>query len=158
MLTEKMKSRLKVKEILKWPLIVAAVVVVARVILEQAGAPNAVNNAVSVVMLHLILGPLYFAYRLANFDTPRPYRALLKVVALYAIFARAMVIPTYWLAYIFQWQQPRFSAGNGGVVGPDVTPLTAYLLVPFGLLLFWTVASTVIGGGLGSALLAIKRR
>jgi len=31
-----------VKEILKWPLIIAAVVVVLRVVVEQGGAPDAV--------------------------------------------------------------------------------------------------------------------
>jgi hypothetical protein len=153
-----MESRLKAKEILKWPLILAAVVVIARVVLEQAGAPNAVNNLVSVVMLYLVICPLYFAYRLAKSDTPRPYPALLKIVVLYAILARAMVIPTYWLAYIYQWPQARFSAANGGVVGPDITPMAAYIVVPLVALLAWTLASAVIGGGLGSLLIAIKRR
>jgi hypothetical protein len=134
--TEKMGA-MQVKEILKWPLILAAIVVVARVILEQAGAPNAVNNLVSLVMLYLVICPLYFAFRLAKSDTQRPYRALLKTTVLYAVLARAMVIPTYWLAYIFQWPQARFSAANGGVVGPDVTPLSAYILVP----LSWCLSS-----------------
>ena len=59
---------------LKWPLILAAVLVVSRT-LEQAGAP--------------------------------------------AALARAMVIPTHWLAYMYQWPQPRFSIDQGGNVGPD---------------------------------------
>ena len=144
--------------ILKWPLIVAAIVVVLRVILERAGAPSAVSNLSSVVMLYLIIFPLYFAYKLANTDMPKPYVALLKIVAAYAILARAMVIPTYWLAYIYQWPEPRFAAANGGVVGGDITPLFAYLLIPLGALVAWVIASLIIGGGLGSVLIKLKRK
>src|SRR5207245_907974 len=49
------------KEILKWPLIVAAIVVVLRVIVERAGAPAAVSNMLSVAAMTTVLGPLYFA-------------------------------------------------------------------------------------------------
>ena len=43
------------KEILKWPLIVAAIVVILRVILERAGAPAAVSNMLSVAALTTVL-------------------------------------------------------------------------------------------------------
>ena len=50
--------------ILKWPLIVAAIVVVLRVIVERAGAPAAVSNLLSVAPLMTVLGPLYFALQI----------------------------------------------------------------------------------------------
>ena len=144
--------------VLKWPLIIAAIVVVLRVILERAGAPNAVSNLSSVAMLSLIIGPLYFAYKLANTDMPRPYIALAKMVLAYAVLTRLMVIPTYWLAYIFQWPEPRFAAANGGVVGDGVTPLAGYILIPLGALVAWAIGSLIIGGGLGSVLIKLKRK
>ncbi len=146
------------KGLLKWPLIAAAVVVVLRVVLERAGSPDSLNNIFSVVILYVLICPLYFAFRIANSETARPYLALLKTTALYAALARAMVIPTYWLAYIYSWQQPRFSAAQGGVVGPDVTPLTAYVVVPLLAAAAWIVFSVVAGGGLGSIVIAVKRR
>ena len=111
------------KRLLKWALIVAAVVVVLRIVLEQAGASDSVSNIFSVVILYVLIGPLYFASQIGASNVPRPYVALLKTTALFTALARAMVIPTYWLAYIYQWPQGRFSVGQGGVVGPGVTPM-----------------------------------
>ena len=146
------------KGLLKWPLIIAAIVVVVRVVLEQAGAPDRLNNLFSVVVLYVLVFPLYFAVRIANSGVARPYRTLLKTTALYTALARSMVIPTYWLAYYFQWTAPRFSVAQGGNVGEGVTPLFAYILIPLGAALAWILASLVIGGGLGSIVIAVKRK
>lgn len=144
--------------ILKWPLVIAAIVVVVRVILERSGATPRVSGLFSVVALYLLICPLYFAFRIGGSDIPRPYRALLKTVALYAALARAMVIPTYWLAYIYQWPEPRFSTSQGGVVGPNVTPFLGYIAIPFVAAIAWIIGSVIIGGGLGSIVVAIRRR
>ena len=87
------------KGILKFPLIVAAFVIVARIVAERAGLPGIVTNALSIVLLYLLLFPLYFAYRISQSDVPRPYRTQFKLSFHYAALARLMVIPTYWLAY-----------------------------------------------------------
>jgi hypothetical protein len=142
---------------LKWPLVIAAIVIVARIITEQTGAPASVNNLLSANVLCVLIFPLYFAFRIAGSGSAHPYKALLKTVALYALLVRVMIIPTYWLAYILQWQAPRFAADQGGVVGPDVT-LPVVLLVPLALTAFWTLASVVIGGALGSLVIALRRR
>src|SRR5947209_5250553 len=120
------------KGMLKWPLIIAAILVVGRLILEQAGSPGWLNNLFSVVILYVIIAPLYFAFRIANSGIERPYRTLLKKTALFTALVRSMVIPTYWLAYYFQWTALRFSVAQGGNVGPNVTPLRGYVFVPFG--------------------------
>ena len=146
------------KGMMKGPLIIAAVVVVARVVLEQAGAPGWLANLFSVVVLYVLIVPVYFAFRIANSGIERPYRALFKNVALYAVFARCMVIPTYWLAYYFQWTAPRFSAAQGGNVGPDVSPLMGYIVIPVVALIAWVVFSLVVGGGLGSIVIKVKRK
>ena len=86
------------KEILKWPLIVAAIVVVLRVIVERAGAPAAVSNMLSVAALTTVLGPLYFALQIALARKPGPYLMLIQLILIYAECARAMVLPTYWAA------------------------------------------------------------
>ena len=50
--------------ILKWPLVIAAIVVVARVVLERSGAPPGISGLFSVVVLYLLICPLYFAVRM----------------------------------------------------------------------------------------------
>ncbi|HEX4997732.1 MAG TPA: hypothetical protein VFY29_05880 [Terriglobia bacterium] len=141
---------------LKWPLIIAAVFVVARVVVEQSGAPGPAN-AISLVALYLIVFPLYFSVQIARSSSPHPYRDQLRVTAIYAALARAMVIPAYWLAYLFQWQPSRFAVGQGGVVGPQVGPLSAILITPLVAGVAWVIGSIVIGGGLGSAVIAVRR-
>jgi hypothetical protein len=146
------------KTMLKWPLIIAAVLVIARVVSEQAGAPDTFNNLLSVAVFYVILAPLYFAVRIARADIPHPYSTQLKAVALFAALARAMVIPTYWLAYILRWPQARFSTAQGGVVGPGVTPIQAFVIIPLLAAAVWIIASVVIGGGIGSVVIAVKRK
>ena len=139
------------KGILKWPLIVAAIVVVLRVLVEQYGAPDAVANYISVVALHLVIGPIYFAIRLATSGTPRPYGTLIKLVALYVVLTRVMVLPTYWLARIYNWPQQRF----GGLAG--ASPLVGYVTIPFQTAAIWIVVSLAFGGIAGSIVIAIIR-
>ena len=122
------------KGILKWPLIVAAVVVVLRVVNERAGGPPALSSALSVVALHTLLVPVYFAIRLARSGAERPYAALLKLILVYAIWTRAMLIPVYWLARVFEWPESR----SDGLYGPDVNAIVGFIVIPFVTALFWT--------------------
>ncbi len=146
------------KGILKWPLIIAAFLVVVRVILERAGAPETVNNIFSVVVFYVLIAPLYFALRIAGSGIAAPYKTLLKTTALFTALARAMVIPTYWLAYMYQWPQYRFSVAGGGNVGPGVSPVMGYVGIPLGAAAVWILISLIVGGGLGSILIAVKRK
>jgi len=143
-----------VKGILKWPLIIAAVVVVLRVVVEQAGAPSAVANLLSVVALHFLIGPVYFAIRIAKSGIPGPYATLFQLITLYVVLTRAMLLPTYWLARVYEWPQQRFY----GVAGPDVTPFTGFIAIPFATAAFWIVASVIFGGVVGSVIIAITNR
>jgi hypothetical protein len=139
------------KGILKWPLVVAAIVVVLRVIVERAGAPIAVSNMLSGALLITVLGPIYFGLQIAMAGKPRPYRMLIKLVVIYAIWTRAMILPTYWLARVFHWHEPRFA----GVDAPN--PLVGFIVLPLATAAIWIIASLVIGGGIGSAALAVVR-
>lgn len=141
------------KGILKWPLIIAAVVVVLRVVSERAGGPPVLSSALSVVALHTLLAPVYFAIRLAGSVVERPYAALLKLILVYAVLTRAMLIPVYWLACIFEWPEPRFD----GLYGPDVNAFVGFFGVPFVTALFWIITSVVVGGAISAALFAIMR-
>jgi hypothetical protein len=145
----------RMKGMLKWPLVIAAIVIVARIVLEQSGAPDTINNLFSVVVLYVFIVPIYFALRIANSGFAHPYKTLLKNVAIYAALARAMVIPTYFLAYIYEWPAQRFAATGGGVVG--LTPLNACIIV-IAAFAIWVTASVVIGGGIGSVIIALRRR
>ena len=142
----------------KVPLIIAAILVVGRVLLERAGAPETINNLLSVVVFYVLVVPLYFAFRIAKTGVPHQYSTLLRSTALFTALARAMVIQTYWLAYAYQWPQARFSTAAGGNVGPGITPLWGYVLIPIGAALLWILVSLIVGGGLGSILIAVKRK
>ncbi len=139
------------KHILKWPLIIAAAVVVLRIVVERAGAPHSVSNMLSIVALHTLLGPLYFAVWLGRTSQPRPYRTLFALIALYAVLTRAMVLPAYWLARIFQWPESRFA----GLA--DASPFVGFVAIPFMTAGMWICASLVIGGAIGTATLAVVR-
>ena len=146
------------KGILKWPLIIAAVLVIARVVLERAGAPNAVSNIFSVAVFYVVVAPLYFATRIAKSGVAKPYVTLLKTTALFAALARSMVIPIYWLAYTYQWPQSRFSVAGGGNVGPGVGPFMGYVGIPLAAAVVWILVSLVFGGGLGSIIIKFARK
>ena len=146
------------KGMLKGPLIIAAILVVGRIILEQAGAPGWLDNLFSVVILYVFIAPLYFAFRIAHAGVERPYRTLFKNILLFTALARSMVIPFYWLAYHFQWTEPRFSVAQGGNVGPNVSPLMGYIGIPVVAAIAWILISLVAGGGLGSIVIRMKRR
>ncbi len=139
------------KEILKWPLIVAAIIVVLRVIVERAGAPAAVSNMLSVAALTTVLGPLYFALQIGLAGKPRPHWMLIQLIFIYAVCARAMVLPTYWAARMFNWTEPRFA-------GVDATnPLVGFIALPLITAVFWIGASMVTGSVIGFITLAIMR-
>ena len=139
---------------LKWPLIIAAIVVVARVVTEQSGAPEAINNLLSVVGLHFVIVPLYLAVRIARSGAPRPYATLFRLIGIYAVLTRAMVIPVYWLGRIYEWPQSRFA----GTWGADVAPVMGFIAIPFLTAAFWIVASLIVGGALGSLVIAVMSR
>ena len=91
----------------------------------------------------------------------RPSRCsntLFKKIALFTALARSMVIPTYWLAYHYQWTEFRFSVAAGGNVGPNVSPLMGYVGIPVGAAIAWILISLVVGGGLGSIVIKLKRK
>ncbi len=146
------------KGMLKGPLIIAAILVIARVILERAGAPGWLNNLFSVVILYVFIAPVYFAFRIANSRVDRPHRTLFKNIALFTALARSMVIPFYWLAYHFQWPEYRFSVAGGGNVGPNVSPIMGYVGIPLGAAIVWILISLIVGGTLGSIVIKMKRR
>jgi hypothetical protein len=139
------------KDILKWPLVVAAFVVVSRVIVERAGAPTMVSNLFSAAVLITALGPIYFAVRIGMAGKARPYWILIKLVVIYAACTRAMVLPTYWLARVFHWQERRF----GGLAEPN--PFVGFIELPLFTAAFWILASLVVGGAIGSAVLTVVR-
>ena len=140
--------------ILKLPLIAAVVMVVVRVILERAGVPESVNRLLSVAAMHTLIVPIYIAVKLAQRKSDRPYGALIKLIALYAVLTRLMILPTYWAGRIFEWTQSRFD----GLWGPEVGPFTGFVAVPLATAAIWIVFSIVIGGVIGSIVLAVIRR
>jgi len=145
------------KSLLKWPLIIAVILVVVRVVLEQLGMPETVNNVFGVAWLYFLV-PIYFALHIAEVGEPKPFLSLLKITAIFAACTRVMIIPVYMLAYAFQWQAPRFSLSQGGVVGEGITPLNGYLLIPARNAIFWIVSATIVGLIIGGITLLIKRR
>jgi hypothetical protein len=140
--------------ILKWPLIVAAFVVVVRVLLERAGLPESVTNWLSIVALHTFIGPIYIAIRLARSQTGRPYVSLIKLVVLYAVLTRIMILPTYWAGRIFEWTQSRFN----GTWGPGVDAFRGFVGVPLVTAAIWIVSVRSISEDTRQRLLRCRRR
>lgn len=139
------------KGILKWPCVVAAIVVVLRVIVERAGAPVHVSNLLSAAALITVLGPIYFGLQVGLAGKPRPYWMLIKLVGIYAVWTRALVLPTYWLARVLHWEEPRF----GGVNAPS--PFVGFIALPLLTAAFWIAAALVVGGVIGSIVLTLVR-
>jgi hypothetical protein len=140
--------------ILKWPLIIAAVIVVVRVFFERMGVPETINNLLSIAAMHTVIVPIYIAIQLGRRKAARPFFSLFLQITVYAVVTRIMVLPTYWAARIFEWTNSRFN----GTWGPDVDAVTGFVGVPLGTAAIWIVASIVIGGALGSIVLAITRK
>jgi hypothetical protein len=143
-----------VKGILKWPLVIAAILVVARVIVERAGAPSVISNLFSTVVLQVLIVPLYLAIRIAKSGLNHPYKELFKLTAIYAVLVRAMVLPPYWLARIYGWSDLRFAGLSEG----DSNAFVGYIAIPVLTGLTWIVGSLVIGGLIGSIVIAMIRR
>jgi len=142
------------KGILKWPLIIAALVVVLRIVVERTGGPGWLANTLSIAVMHTLLAPIYFAIRLGiNSGVQRPYAALFKLILIFVLSTRAMLIPVYWLGRIYEWPESRFY----GLFGPEVGPFEGFIGVPFVTAAIWIVSSLVVGGAIGSALIAFLR-
>jgi hypothetical protein len=140
--------------ILKWPLIVAAVVVVVRVVFERLGVPESVNNVLSIAVMHTLIVPLYIGWQLGRRKSERPYATLIKLIAIFAVLTRIMILPTYWAGRLFEWTNSRFN----GTWGPDVDAFRGFVGVPLVTAAIWIVASIVVGGVLGSIVLAVTRK
>ena len=82
--------------ILKWPLIIAAIVVVVRVVFERMGVPETINNLLSIAAMHTIIVPVYIAIQLGRRNAARPFFSLFLQIAVYAVLTRIMILPTYW--------------------------------------------------------------
>lgn len=141
----------------KWPLLVAAVIVIVRVVSEQVGAPESVNFIFGVVWLYFIV-PFTFVSAILKSGAGRPYVELFKNLLVFSVLTRLMVVPTYWLAYAFQWPALRFRLDAGGVVGEGVTPLFGYLIYPALNGLSWVIFAVLVGMLLGGITLYVRRR
>jgi hypothetical protein len=143
--------------LMKAGILAAACIIVVRIVLEQVGAPESVNNIFGVAWLYLIF-PVLFALRIAASGEPGPFKALLKTLLLFGVYTRLMVMATYMLAYLLKWQAPRFSTKMGGNVGPDVGAFQGLLVVPVRNALIWIVMVILVGMIIGGAVLFAKRK
>ena len=144
------------KPLIKTPLILAAVIIVARLALEGVGAPGAITTIVGVTWLHLLV-PIYLGVRIAAAGSSRPFKDLFTAVFFFTLYLRLMVFATYVLAYPLAWSALRFSVEGGGGVGSE-SALWGMLIIPGRNLLGTVVAGPIIGMILGSITLLIKRK
>ena len=135
------------KGILKLPLLLAAVVAVLRVVVERTWGAGWLASGLSVVALHTLLVPIYLGIRLAG--SARPYASLFKLVTVYAVATRAMLLPIYWMARVFGWTESRFAGLS------DSPPLIGWVAVPLLTAAFWIVGSMIVGTAIGSLVLTI---
>ena len=138
------------------PLILAAVVIVARLALEGAGAAGMVTTIVGVTWLHFLV-PIYLGARIAGAGSPSPFKDLFKPIFFFTLYTRLMVMVTYMLAYPLGWTATRFSVEGGGGVGAG-SAVEGMLIIPVRNFLVTVVVAPIIGMILGSITVYIKRK
>jgi hypothetical protein len=143
-------------KVLRWGATVAAIIIVVRIALEQAGVTDAVNNVFSVAWLYFIM-PVLFALGIRARNAIHPFRNLLKDVLLFALYTRLMVMVTYMLAYVFHWSPSRFRY-PAGTVGKNVSVWEGILFIPLRNVLIWVVMACILGTLIGSVTLLLRRR
>jgi len=136
--------------------LLAALIIIVRIVLEQFGASEAVNRIFGVAWLYFIF-PVLFAWGIRMKEYASPFKMLLKDILLFAVYTRVMVAVTYMLAYIFKWSAPRFSADAGGNVGGNMNAWWGLLIVPLRNAFFWVVMATIVGMIIGSITLLLKK-
>jgi hypothetical protein len=140
-------------KIVKWGTIVAAIIIIVRIALEQAGAPETVNSIFGVAWLYFIL-PVLFALSIRMKAYAGPYWILLKDVLLFAVYTRVMVMITYMLAYVFKWKAPRFSS----IMGGNIDAFRGLIFVLLRNVAMWVIMAVIVGMIVGSATLLLKRK
>jgi hypothetical protein len=143
--------------LMKIGIIVAAVVITVRIVLEQSGAPEYINNIFGVAWLYVFL-PILFAWSIVHRGEARWFRVLLKDLFFFALYTRLMVMFTYMLAYLFGWEAPRFSTAMGGNVGDNMNVVRGLLVIPVRNALIWIMFAVVIGLILGAITVWLKKK
>lgn len=145
------------RKLMQVGVVLAALIIVVRIVLEQAGAPQTVNNILGVAWLYFLF-PVLFAAAIRARQYDSPYKVLLKDVVLFAVYTRLMVMVTYMLAYFLKWKAPRFAATMGGNVGGNVSLWTGLLFIPVRNVLIWVVFAAIVGMIIGSVTLLLNRK
>ena len=145
------------RKVMRIGVVIAAIIIVARIVLEQIGASQMINNIFGVAWLYFIL-PVLFALAIRAKEYASPYKTLLKDVVLFAVYTRVMVMVTYMAAYFLRWNAPRFALSMGGNVGDNVSLLSGLLFIPVRNALIWVVAATIVGMIIGSVTLLLNRK
>jgi hypothetical protein len=145
-----------IASILKYGLLIAAIIIVVRIVLELLGAPSRVNAVFGVAWLYLLL-PIVFAFVITRTGASSPFKLLFINLLMFAIYTRIMVWITYMLAYSFRWQAPRFSMAQGGNVGEGVSVLKGILLIPTRNALIWVVFAEIVGMIIGGIIILLRK-
>jgi hypothetical protein len=117
-------------------------------------APDSVAGIFSTVFLMMIAAPLYFAVQLVRTGFPRPYWTQLKLIFVYGVLTRAMVLPTYWLARVLGWTNSRFAQ----LAPEDSNAVIGFGAIPVGTAVVWILSSLIFGGIIGWFVIFIGRR
>jgi hypothetical protein len=141
---------------LKYGLLIAAIIVVVRIVLELLGAPPYVNAVFGVAWLYLLM-PIVFAFVITGAGASHPFKVLFINLLLFAIYTRIMVWITYMFAYAFRWQASRFSIAQGGNVGDNVSVLNGILLIPARNGLIWVVFAIIVGMIIGGITILLRK-
>ena len=144
------------KDLIKTPLILAAVIIVSRLGLEGVGAPGTILLIVGVTWLHFLV-PIYFGVRIDGAGGSSPFKDLFKTVFFFTLYTRLMVMVTYILAYPLGLSATRFSVEGGGGVGAE-SALQGMVIIPGRNFLITIVVLPIVGMILGSITLLIKRK
>ncbi|KAA3654575.1 MAG: hypothetical protein DWQ10_17675 [Calditrichaeota bacterium] len=148
-----MKEKNNLFGIVKLPLLIAFAVIAIRLVLEFAGAPDAVNKIFGIAWLQIIV-PVFFAFKIIENEFEKPFFALIKAILLFSVPVRLAIALTYSLAYYFKWTISRFAM----VTGDNVTPLTGYFTIPASAFAFNILAALIVGIITGGLTMYFKSR
>ncbi len=145
------------RKVMRIGLVIAVILILVRIALEQVGTPESVNNIFGVAWLYVLL-PALFGLGIRASGSPHPYGVLLKDVVIFSAITRVMVAITYALAYWLKWSAPRFQLAMGGNVGDNVTLLNGLLMIPMRNAMIWVIMATIVGMLIGSIALLLTRK
>ncbi|MCA9741621.1 MAG: hypothetical protein H6695_12540 [Deferribacteres bacterium] len=139
--------------LVRMPIIIGAAFVIIRVALELGGMNNIVPKILGVAWLDILV-PIYLAFKINGMGIAKPFTALIKSMATYAIPVKLLVALSYLLAHAFRWSGPRFGVASS----PTTTAFEGFVGIPLNIFVVAVVTSLLAAAVFGGITLFVVQR